>query len=512
MLLKEAKKIHDLEVKHENDPDLVDLNFNSLVTVIDNMKKEVLEQDTMETEFKTQHAVETEGDTAKTEPFTFKREPVAMATELVSIVTGHFTIETKSGTMVTGPVIQSQKLDTYRKSSFTEKMLNSLNKDSLENYTTTVNAYPTSNPATICLTNTLNQPTNENTLQTLTYKSYQLRNQNTLQGSAENFTKTAAKAVLNEPFTQSQQSSKTAEMSPDALIDPDEMPPDVLIDPDEMPPDALIDPDEMSPDALIDPDEIKKEIVDYLEQSGTSELILSRDTVRNGQEIDGDNDNSRETQNSQELEEGKEIKLEPTDAESNLYTYEKISHLNKYVGKKSRKVYKLYKCTVCKKTFDYLLCVQNHVRIHTGDRPYKCGACPKDFVTKCSLAEHEKVHTGDRPHVCHICGITFMQKYKLAIHLQKHNGETNFSCDICGKGFIRKDHLNNHIQSHNKDRPFSCKICGQSYKTEKSVKAHERSHAPGTFQCHFCHKVYTQNRYLKVHINEKHNLSPLDKK
>ncbi|VDI11280.1 Hypothetical predicted protein [Mytilus galloprovincialis] len=354
MLLNEAEKIHDLECKHENDPDLVDLNFNSLVTVIDNMKTEVMEQDTVETEFKTQHTVETEGDTAKTEPFTFKREPVAMATELVSIVTGHSTIETKS-------------------------------------------------------------------------------------------------------------------------------------------------------------DEIKKEIVDYLEQSGTSELILSRDTVRNGQEIDGDNDNSREAQNGQELEEGKEIKLEPTDAESNLYTYEKISHLNKYVGKKSRKVYKLYKCTVCKKTFDYLLCVQNHVRIHTGDRPYKCGACPKDFVTKCSLAEHEKVHTGDRPHVCHICGITFMQKYKLAIHLQKHNGESNFSCDICGKGFIRKDHLNNHIQSHNKDRPFSCKICGQSYKTEKSVKAHERSHAPGTFQCHFCHKVYTQNRYLKVHINEKHNLSPLDK-
>ncbi|CAG2210105.1 KRAB [Mytilus edulis] len=501
----------------------------------DTVLTEVIKQhtDTVLTEVIKQHTIVTEGDTAKKEPFTRKQEPVNIVTELVSIVTGQSTIETKSGAMVTGPVIQSQKLDTYRKSTFSEKMFNALNQDSLENSTTTTNANSSSNPAKICFTNTLNQPTNENTLQTLTNKSYQPRNQNTLQGSAENFTKTSAKEVLNEPFTQSQQSSKTAEMSPnalidpdemssdalidpdemspDALIDPDEMSSDALIDPDEMSPDALIDPDEMSSDALIDPDEIKKEIVDYLEQSGTSELILSRDTVRNGQEIDGDNDNSREAQNGQELEEGKEIKLEPTDAESNLYTYEKISHLNKYVGKKSRKVYKLYKCTVCKKTFDYLLCVQNHVRIHTGDRPYKCGACPKDFVTKCSLAEHEKVHTGDRPHVCHICGITFMQKYKLAIHLQKHNGESNFSCDICGKGFIRKDHLNNHIQSHNKDRPFSCKICGQSYKTEKSVKAHERSHAPGTFQCHFCHKVYTQNRYLKVHINEKHNLSPLDK-
>ncbi|VDI05900.1 Hypothetical predicted protein [Mytilus galloprovincialis] len=465
MLLNKAEKIHDLEVKHENDPDLLDLNFNSMVTVIDNMKTEVMEQDTVETEVIKKVTVETEGDTAKTEPFTLKREPDAMATELVSIVTGQFTIETKSGAMVTGPVIQSKKLDTFKKSTFSEKMFNTLNQDSSENSTTTTNAYSSSNPANICLTNTLNQPTNENTLQTLTNKSYQPRNQNTLQGSAENFTKTSAKEVLNEPFTQSQQSSKTAEMSPDALIDPDEM----------------------SSDALIDPDEIKKEIVDYLEQSA-ERLRMAKNWRKE-----------------------KEIKLEPTDAESNLYTYEKISHLNKYVGKKSRKVYKLYKCTVCKKTFDYLLCVQNHVRIHTGDRPYKCGACPKDFVTKCSLAEHEKVHTGDRPHVCHICGITFMQKYKLAIHLQKHNGESNFSCDICGKGFIRKDHLNNHIQSHNKDRPFSCKICGQSYKTEKSVKAHERSHAPGTFQCHFCHKVYTQNRYLKVHINEKHNLSPLDK-
>ncbi|XP_076080141.1 uncharacterized protein LOC143050925 [Mytilus galloprovincialis] len=389
MLLNKAEKIHDLEVKHENDPDLLDLNFNSMVTVIDNMKTEVMEQDTVETKVIKKVTVETEGDTAKTEPFTLKREPDAMATELVSIVTGQFTIETKSGAMVTGPVFQSKKLDTYKKSTFSEKMFNTLNQDSSENSTTTTNAYSSSNPANICFTNTLNQPTNENTLQTLTNKSYQPRNQNTSQGSTENFTKTSAKEVLNEPFTQSQQSSKTAEMSPDALIDPDEM----------------------SSDALIDPDEIKNEIVDYLEQSGTSELILSRDTVRNGQEIDGDNDNSRETQNSQELEEGKEIKLEPTDAESNLYTYEKISHLNKYVGKKSRKVYRLYKCTVCKKTFDYLLCVQNHVRIHTGDRPYKCGACPKDFVTKCSLAEHEKVHTGDRPHVCHICVHMFTHIY-----------------------------------------------------------------------------------------------------
>ncbi|CAC5394067.1 KRAB [Mytilus coruscus] len=461
ILLNEAEKIHDLEVKHENDPDLLDLNLNSLVTVIDNLKTEVTEQDTMETE----------GDTAKTEPFTLKREPVAMATELVSIVTGQFTIETESGTMVTGPVIQTPMLDTNMKSIFSEKMLNALNKESLKNSRTTTNAYSRS---TLCLTNTSNQTTNVNTLQILTNTSYQPRNQKTVQS----FTETSAKDVLNKPFSKSQQNPKTAEMSPDALIDPDE---------------------------------IKKEIVDCIERSGTTELIHSKDKVRNGQEIDGDTDNGRDDQNGQEPEEEKEIKSEPTDAESNLYTYEKISHLNKYVGKKPRKVYRLYKCTVCKKTFDYLLCVQNHVRIHTGDRPYKCGECPKDFVTKCSLAEHEKVHTGDRPHVCHICGVTFMQKYKLDIHLQKHNGETNYSCDICGKGFIRKDHLKNHIQSHNKDRPFSCKICGQSYKTEKSVKAHERSHAPGTFQCHFCHKVYTQNRYLKVHINAKHNLSPLDK-
>ncbi|CAC5374841.1 KRAB [Mytilus coruscus] len=298
--------------------------------------------------------METEGDTAKTERFTLKREPVAMATELVSIVTGQFTIETESGTMVTGPVIQTPMLDTNIKSIFSEKMLNALNKESLKNSRTTTNAYSRS---TLCLTNTSNQTTNVNTLQILTNTSYQPRNQKTVQS----FTETSAKDVLNKPFSQSQQNPETAEMSPDALIDPDE---------------------------------IKKEIIDCIERSGTTELILSKDKVRNGQEIDGDTDNGRDDQNGQEPEEEKEIKSEPTDAESNLYTYEKISHLNKYVGKKPRKVYRLYKCTVCKKTFDYLLCVQNHVRIHTGDRPYKCGECPKDFVTKCSLAEHEKVHTG----------------------------------------------------------------------------------------------------------------------
>ena len=50
---------------------------------------------------------------------------------------------------------------------------------------------------------------------------------------------------------------------------------------------------------------------------------------------------------------------------------------------------------------------------------YTCNLCRRKFPFKCKLEEHQRIHTGQKPFVCTICSNTFTQKSSLTRHYVK---------------------------------------------------------------------------------------------
>uniref|UniRef100_A0A3Q3A1W7 C2H2-type domain-containing protein n=1 Tax=Kryptolebias marmoratus TaxID=37003 RepID=A0A3Q3A1W7_KRYMA len=183
---------------------------------------------------------------------------------------------------------------------------------------------------------------------------------------------------------------------------------------------------------------------------------------------------------------------------------------------------KTNECSYCGKTFITTTGLNNHISLHTGDRPFKCNVCNKAFAYKSALSVHRWVHMEEKPHRCdlcprsfglnaqltahrkchanrdkYICNLCGRSLYDLSFKLQGTLGERPFVCSVCSKGFLNTSELRNHMRVHTGEAPFGCSECGRFFKLRSTLKAHILTHSGiKRFICAVCGKQNFGGRTL----------------
>lgn len=81
-------------------------------------------------------------------------------------------------------------------------------------------------------------------------------------------------------------------------------------------------------------------------------------------------------------------------------------------------------CSTCGKRFRQLPHLQDHERIHSGQRPFCCWICGKSFSVAARLTEHARTHSGEKPYPCNHCSAAFRSRSNLDKHLRLHGDLT----------------------------------------------------------------------------------------
>ena len=80
------------------------------------------------------------------------------------------------------------------------------------------------------------------------------------------------------------------------------------------------------------------------------------------------------------------------------------------------------RCELCCKCFTSRSNLNQHLKIHMGEKQFKCIVCDKQFTQKGALKGHYSMHSGDKPFTCDVCGKQFTQRQNLQKHSRVHSG------------------------------------------------------------------------------------------
>lgn len=190
------------------------------------------------------------------------------------------------------------------------------------------------------------------------------------------------------------------------------------------------------------------------------------------------------------------VKEEKVSAKSN----EKAS--DKPIKKKPR-VPKVIDCPICGKIFPRRKELQDHRRVHTGEKPFQCDICGTSFSQKGNLLMHKRItHLQEKRFKCDICDKAFKWKRLLVGHVMSiHTGERPYKCEHCEAAFVYPQHYKKHLRIHTGEKPFVCDICGKTFNCSNNCNAHMFTHTDKKqFECLLCGAGFMRKIQILDHL------------
>ncbi|KAK7810795.1 hypothetical protein U0070_009500 [Myodes glareolus] len=156
---------------------------------------------------------------------------------------------------------------------------------------------------------------------------------------------------------------------------------------------------------------------------------------------------------------------------------------------------------ICKKSFTRRPHLEEHMILHSQDKPFKCTYCEEHFKSRFARLKHqEKFHLGPFP--CDICGRQFNDTGNLKRHIEcTHGGKRKWTCFICGKSVRERLHL----RVHHDDKRYECDECGKTFIRHDHLTKHKKIHSgEKAHQCEECGKCFGRRDHLTVHYKSVH--------
>ncbi|XP_031134170.2 zinc finger protein 407 [Sander lucioperca] len=169
-----------------------------------------------------------------------------------------------------------------------------------------------------------------------------------------------------------------------------------------------------------------------------------------------------------------------------------------------------FECELCERTFSEKWALNNHMKLHSGEKPYKCAwpSCHYAFLNLSAMKDHYRTHTGEKTYLCDLCGFAGGTRHALTKHRRQHTGERPFKCKLCNFASTTQSHLSRHKRVHTGEKPYRCPWCDYRSNCAENIRKHilhtGKHEGVKMYNCPKCNYATNSPMEFRNHLKESH--------